>query len=58
MINEKIKQDGIFAAGAVNRPFYLAMANTLEFTSNNNSKLPAVLLENPLNLLKTNNIER
>ncbi|CAO3597915.1 unnamed protein product [Absidia cylindrospora] len=56
---EKVQQqNGIFAAGAITRPYYRAMAHTLKQCYENGGKLPSLLLEDPLNLLASKNTDR
>ncbi|KAI8092916.1 uncharacterized protein BX664DRAFT_328499 [Halteromyces radiatus] len=53
-----IEEKGIFAAGAIPRPYYRAMAYTLDSCYKHGGRLPPLLLDNPLNMLTCNNSDR
>ncbi|KAI8328377.1 hypothetical protein BC941DRAFT_445115 [Chlamydoabsidia padenii] len=54
--DKALEENGLFAAGAIRRPYYRAMAKTLQDCLDNGG--PLLLLQDPLHLLSSKNSER
>lgn len=54
----QIEKNGPFATGVTCRPFYRAIAHNLKECCANGVQLPPLMLEDPLNLLSSQNSQR